>query len=70
MAVFRFDMAKGQICPKRRKGTVTGPKQRYLSAKIWANTSEGKNICLSLAGSVVRDRVERRRCKMQVRERK
>jgi hypothetical protein len=34
MAVFRFDMAKGQICPKRRKGTVTGPKQRYLSAKI------------------------------------
>jgi hypothetical protein len=44
MVVFRFDMTEGQICPKRREGTITGPKQRYLSAKIWANTSEGKTF--------------------------
>jgi hypothetical protein len=33
MAVFCFDMAEGQICPKRREGTITGPKQRYHLAK-------------------------------------
>jgi hypothetical protein len=41
---FRFDMAEEQIRLKRCEGTVTGPKQRYLSAKICANTSEGKTL--------------------------
>jgi hypothetical protein len=45
MAVFRFDTAEGQICPKRREGNITGPRQRYPSAKkIWASTSEGKTF--------------------------
>jgi hypothetical protein len=53
MAAFRFDTAKGQICPRRCEGNITGPRQHYPLVK-----KRRRNIYLSLAGSVVRDRVK------------
>jgi hypothetical protein len=45
MAAYRLDTTEGQICPKRREGNITDPKQHYPSAKkIWASTSEGKTF--------------------------
>jgi hypothetical protein len=58
MAAFRFDTAEGHICPKRREGTITSPKQRYPWAKK-TGLAHPKAKHLSLVGRFGRPRPSR-----------